>query len=184
MTKKDLNEILDYIELNYNDFNDSMRNEWAKKMVFYDKKLVLEALEKIMSDEFYQRKLPTLTYILRGLPKADEIESFKNRRVLCDICRRPFENVEEMGKHYQRCCCVSTIKRETKKYKGVDLTDYEVAQLYQMSDEEFEERYKKLARFLIENSDLDWQKRIMECYLNPPSPEKAKEVLERKEKKK
>ena len=50
MTKKDLNEILDYVELNYSDFNDSMRNEWAKKMIFYDKKLVLEALEKIMSD--------------------------------------------------------------------------------------------------------------------------------------
>ena len=182
MTKNEVNEILDYVEINYGDFTKEMRNSWAKELFFYDKLTILEALRKIMSDEFYQRKLPTLTYILRGLPKTNEIESFKNRRVLCDICRRPFANVEEMDKHYQRCCCVSTIKRETKKYKGVDLTDYEVAQLYQISDEDFEERYKKLAKFLIENSDLDWQKRIMECYLNPPSSEKAKEVLKRKEK--
>ena len=77
MTKKDLNEILDYVELNYNDFNDSMRNEWAKKMIFYDKKLVLEALEKIMSDEFYQRKLPTLTYICEDYQNLMKLKVLK-----------------------------------------------------------------------------------------------------------
>lgn len=182
MTKKEINEILDYVELNYNDFNENMRIAWAKKLIFYDKVLVLNALEKVMSDEFYQRKLPTLTYILKAIPKSEDIENFNKGKVLCDICKRPFESIDDMDRHYQRCCCISTIKRETKKYKGIDLNSYEIAQLYQMNDEDFEEKYRKLAKFLIENSDLDWQKRVMDCYLNPPSPEKAKEVLERKEK--
>lgn len=179
MKSTELRKITDLLKNNYNNFDNDKIVAWSKELVKYNYNDVMYKLNQIMCDEYYQKNLPTLNYILNGIQKCSDKEEFDKRKVLCDICRRPFENVEDMDKHYQRCCCISTIKRETKKYKGINLTDYEVAQLYQMSDEDFEERYKKLAKFLIENSDLDWQKRIMECYLNPPSPERAKKVLER-----
>ena len=43
-----------------------------------------------------------------------------------------------------------------------------------------DEKYKKFAKLLMEKSDLDWQKKVMECIINPPKPEKAKSIIDGK----
>lgn len=180
MKSIDLKKIIDLLKNNYNNFDNDKIIAWSKEFVKYNYDDVMYKLNQIMSDEYYQRSLPTLNYILKGIQKCSEIENFDKRRVLCDICKRPFNSVEEMDNHFQRCCCISTIKREAKKYLNKEYNDYEIRELYQMNDEEFDEKYKKFAKLLMEKSDLDWQKKVMECIINPPKPEKAKSIIDGK----
>lgn len=178
MKLKDTHEIMDYIKNNYKEpFSQEAANMWTKELLKYDKDDVINSLKRIMADEYYQKNLPTLVYILKGLPKVQELDEYSKWKINCDLCGRWFNSREELDKHFERCSSVNYIITQSKKWNNKEFNSYERKMLYDMPENEFQIKYMQLLHYIYEHTDNEFEKQCIDNVFNPPKREQAQEFL-------
>ncbi len=176
MTEQETLELLEFIETNYTGFEikEGMLKAWHEVLQQYDSGEVKENLKKYMGYEEFQYSPPKVYLLVKGLQKQCDKVDFSQEVFLCRNCRRPFNSFEEMERHYDKCLDVDYIIKETKKWGGKELTRKE---LFQMPDEEFQDKYDKMLKFIAEHTNNESEKTRISFIFNPPSRETAKRFL-------
>ena len=182
MNREQVKKILDILKLNYpNYINDnnkgSMLEEWCKELEEYSFEDTIERIKQVMCEEKYQMKPPTLYYITNGLIKLKNKIDYSENVYYCDNCHRPFNDLNEMMEHRARENSIEYIIRESKKWFNKTFDKEGIERLYDMAEEEFKQRYYKLLHYIYENTKDEFEKQRINCIFNPPTIEKAKEIL-------
>ena len=176
MEKKKVIDVLDYLGMNYSTFGDtkSKFEMWNKILKDYSYDEVMDRINELMARKEFLTVCPTLTVIVSPLTKIKDKQTFEGALFMCQFCGRAFESKEEMEIHEDRCRSIRYIEKQYKRFK-LGVIDKKI--LFDMQEDEFQERYKKLLKFVYEHTGNDYEKQIIENIFNPPTPEKAKEVL-------
>lgn len=176
MEKKKVIDILEYLSMNYTTFGDpnSKFEMWNNVLKDYRYEEVMDRINELMTRKEFLTICPTLTVIVNPLIKIKDKVTFDGALFPCQFCGRSFENQEEMITHEDRCRSIRYIERQYKRF-GRGSIDKRV--LYDMQEDEFQEKYKQLLKFVYEHSNNEVEKQIIANIFNPPAPEKAREVL-------
>ena len=176
MNKEQTKDLLKLIKYNYPDFEmkEGMATMWAQVMSEYSYEDVKHALEVYMAEDRFQKQPPTAYLLVKGLPKVKDRIDFTKDTIYCDICRRAFNDRDELDKHFDRCSSTRYVIKQTKKWFNRDI---DKGFLWKLSDEEFEERYNKLLRYIMEHTEDEKEKMRIGFIFNPPSEEEASAFL-------
>lgn len=176
MTKDDVLNLLEFIALNYPNFNVSEKiiDAWLNELQQYDLKDVKENLKSFMADEYYQKEPPKLSLLIKNLTKKHEKIDLDSVETLCHICHKPL-SLDKYEDHIDRCLDVNYVIQQSKKWFNKDLTRKE---LFDMPQDEFKERYDKLLNYIFQNTSDESERTRMGFIFNPPSKERAKSFLE------
>lgn len=176
MKQEEVIDLLEFININYPDFkvNDKVTKMWYDELQQYDIEDVKDNLRSFMSNEYYQKEPPKLALLTKDLVKKYEKVHLDNVETRCPRCNRPL-SLEDYDKHFDRCSSIDYVIRETKKWFRKELTR---KFLWEMSEEEFNERYNKLLHYIYEHTDNESERTRIGFIFNPPSKEKAKSFLE------
>ena len=104
--------------------------------------------------------------------KYEKID-YKEQNVRCQRCNKIVKE-SEYDAHFDRCSSIDYVIRESKKWFRKELTR---KFLWEMSDEEFNERYNKLLHYIYEHTQNESEKTRIGFIFNPPSREKAMSFL-------
>lgn len=154
MTKLEVKELIDLIVIHRPFFKSrlgdsiyqEMLNEWTRIMGPYDFEDIKKNLEDFLKSENNYGRDPDAYQLIRGLLTTEDKKTNSLGRVACQFCGRWFNRLELAG-HEDRCRSIKHIEREYKKYLNRELADK--AELYRMTDEEFNERYIKALEFIL-----------------------------------
>jgi len=177
MTKREIDNIFEHLMNSYGksfEFNESIYNYWSKELSQYEYLDIMERLKTLMSEERYSMKPPLLEAIIRGISKTSDKVNFNELTYFCQFCHRAFNVYDEMVNHEDRCRSVRYI---LKQYKRFNLGQIDKKFLYQLPQEEFDIRYKKLLRLVHSRTNNEQEKKIIDNIFNPPSPQEAREFL-------
>lgn len=179
MTKEQVKELLNILNNNYNNFinennYESILTTWLNELCQYDYNDVLERTKELLSKSEFQMKQPTLYHIVAPLTKVNDKVDFTKMVFYCPRCKKAFNDEIIMDKHTDRCRSIDYVIRETKKWFNKDITRKE---LFQMNEKEFEERYDKLLRYIMEHTTNEEEKIRISYIFNPPSQEETKKFL-------
>ena len=176
MNRDEVTELLNYINLNYPQYevDGTIIDAWLNELQVYDLEDVKKNLKQLMSEDLYSKTPPLLSRIIRGLtPKSEKLD-FTKSVIYCPRCHKGFNSHEEEDEHFGKCSSVDYVIKETRKWFKKELTRKE---LFAMSDEEFQERYKKLLWWIHDHTKDEREKARIEFIFNPPSREKAKAFI-------
>lgn len=170
MNKNDTLELIELISNTYpncylNIDKSRQLNEWSTITSEYDKTDVFKKTKELMATEEYRKTPPTIYYITRALTKVNDKIDFSQRVYYCSQCNRAFNSYEDMLKHEDRCRSVNYVIRNTKKYFN---KEYSRKELFDLTDDEFEERYNKLLVNILRVSTNEDEKRNIRYIFNPP----------------
>lgn len=168
MNKIDCREILDYVSMNYSNFqiDNNLFNMWFNELQQYDKDDVLNKIKEMISKDLYQMKPPTLMAIIKDIPKQQEKLDWNKGVAFCNYCGKGFNigdvklpnALAELHKHEDKCRSMNFIIKQVKKYKGIELTRKE---LWSYDDDKFEKVYNKTLELIKDNSiDKDEIERV------------------------
>jgi len=176
MKKEETKELLKLIKYNYPSFDvkEGMVTMWSQIMSEYSYDDVKHALEVYMADDRFQKQPPTAYLLVKGLPKVRDRIDFTKDTFYCRHCGKAFNDMEEHDKHFDKCSSIQYLIRENKKWFN-RIIDRKF--LWQLSDEEFEERYNKMLKFIMEHTKDEHERQRIKYYFNKPSEEEAKEFL-------
>ena len=179
MNKEQVKEMLDMIGHSYQGFvtkdnANSMLDMWLNELSQYDYEDVMEKLKRLMAEDKFQLKPPTLYFITAGLIKKHEKIDYTKGVFYCSQCGKAFNSDEEQKKHFDRCMSINYVIRETRKWFNKQLTRQE---LLSMSDNEFEERYNKLLKYIYNHTNDNSEKIRIGFIFNPPTKEEAQRFL-------
>lgn len=179
MTKEQVKELLNILNNNYNNFlnennYESILTTWLNELCQYDNDEVIERTKELLSKSEFQMKQPTLYHIVAPLTKVNDKVDFTKVVVYCDRCRRAFNKYEDLLQHQDKCSAIDYVIRETKKWFNKDITRRE---LFQMKDDEFEERYNKLLNYIMNHTTDEDEKKRISFIFNPPTQEEAIQFL-------
>lgn len=176
MKQEEVIDLLEFININYPDFkvNDKVTKMWFDELQQYDIEDVKDNLKSFMSNEYYQKEPPKLALLTKDLVKKYEKVNWNKVETLCFRCGKPL-SLEEYDAHFDRCSSIDYVIRETRKWFKKELTRKE---LWQMPDDEFNERYNKLLRYIYEHTTDESEKKVIGFIFNPPKKEIAKSFLE------
>ena len=182
MNREQVKKVLDILKLNYpNYINENnkafMLEEWCKELNEYSFDDTIERIKQVMSEERYQMKPPTLYYITNGMIKLKNKIDYNEDVHYCDNCHRPFNDLNQMMEHRARENSIEYIIRESKKWFNKTFDKEGIDNLYEMSEEEFDTRYKKLLKYIYDHTDNEFEKQRIGCIFNPPEPEEAKKIM-------
>lgn len=174
MTKDELKIIMQHLANSYRDFklDESNINWWYEELKDYNFNDVRNRIKEIMSEDRYQA--PTLEYIMRTLIKEENKLNWDEMVYFCSVCKKGFNDTKKLEEHEDRCRSVRYIERQIKRFRWGNVNKRE---LYAMSEEEFDERYKILLRKVQERTNDELEKQRIEFIFNPPKPEVAKEFI-------
>ena len=165
MNKAEVNSILEYISINYPDFQitDELFNMWLDELQQYDYEDVLNKLKDMLKTGHYNSRPPILMNIISGLNKKSSKIDWKSTVVYCPICNKAFNckkdySSPDLKEHEDRCRSIRYVIKQTKKWFNKDLSR---AELWAMSKEEFDERYNKLLHYIYENTENEDEKDII-----------------------
>ena len=179
MNKSQALEILNYLDDNYKDFEltEEKINYWCEQLSQYDYEDISNRLKELMSEERYSYQPPFLEAITRGITKKYNKVDFSKLVYFCRICKKAFNDKEELDIHEDRCSSIKYIKNQYKRFHWPSLTGTQIRDMYNMSEEEFDEKYKIILKKVQSLTTDEMEKTRIEFIFNPPSQEKAKEFL-------
>lgn len=176
MNREEVLDLFEFLNMNYPTFESSPEkiNVWLKELQMYDIADVKRNLKELMAEDLYSKTPPLLSRIIRGLtPKGEKLD-FNKTVIYCPRCHKGFNSHEEEDEHFSRCSSVDYVIRETRKWFKKELTRKE---LFDMPDEEFQDRYKKLLWWIHDHTEDERERARIEFIFNPPSREKAKAFI-------
>ena len=177
MVKQEIDNVFDYLINSYGktfEINDSIYEYWSKELSQYEYLDIMERLKTLMGEERYSAKPPLLQAIIRGITKTSDKINFNELVYYCQFCHRPYNNYEQMVEHEDRCRSIRYIERQ---YKRFNFGTVDKKELYNLSQEEFDERYKKLLKIVLEKSTNENEKQIIRNIFNPPNEQQARIFL-------
>lgn len=176
MNKKQVIEILEFLKISYSNFGgiEDKLPYWEEELKYYSYEDVKRRIKELMELKEFSTNAPTLTRIIGPLTKTGEKMENNDVTYFCQFCKRSFNDYDEMEIHQDRCRSVQYILRQYKRFK---LGDIDKRFLYNLNDEEFDIRYKKLLRLVQEHTNDPREKQRIEFIFNPPGQEEAKKFL-------
>lgn len=182
MNKSQTIEIINIINNNYKNFFDESRldniiKEWNIELSQYDYDDIKEALIECMSKSEFQMKPPTLYHITSKCQKKHDKINLSSMIYFCNKCHRPFDSMELLSEHRDRCNSVIFICNQWKKWYGKDLTKADIRTLYEMEEVQFRERYNKLLHYIYEHTQDENEKILIGYIFNPPNQETAQDFI-------
>lgn len=177
MNNEQVKEIILYLKNSYSnyDFKKELVDYWKQELSQYDYEDVKNKLKELMSEDRYAYQPPLLEALTRGITKKHNKVDFNELVYFCMFCRRPFNDRNEFEEHQDRCRSIKYIERQYKRFNWGEVRNK--AEMYNMSEEEFDEKYKIILRKVQNATTDEMEKRRIEFIFNPPSQEKAKEFL-------
>ena len=173
MNKIEVKEVLDYLSYNYNTFNvtEGLFKMWLDELQQYDKEDVMDKIKKMIASGNYKVTAPQLVTITSGLTKTDKKIDWNKTVTFCPICNKAFQCDNTMyskdyEQHRPKCQSIRYVITQTKKWFGKDLTR---AELWNMSEQEFNERYNKLLHYIQEHTDNETERTLIGYVFNPPN---------------
>lgn len=175
MNKNEIKEIFKYLKVAYTnyEFKKEFFDYWEKELINYDFNDIMNRLKELMSDERYSYQPPLLDNVIKGLTRKNEKVIVEEKTMLCPRCNKPL-SADEYEEHFDRCSSIDYVIRESKKWFRKELTR---KFLWQMSKEEFDERYYKLLKYIMEHTNDENERKRISYIFNPPSQEEAQEFL-------
>ena len=182
MNKEQTKALLRLIDTNYSNFINEknmkdMIDTWASELSQYSYKDVEERIKELLAKSEFQMKPPTLYHITSNLKKIHEKIDWSETVFFCNNCHRPFNSMEELENHRERCNSVEYICNQWKKWYGKELTKADIRTLYEMEEISFRERYNKLLHYIHEHTHDENEKTIIGYIFNPPTQETAQEFI-------
>lgn len=179
MSKEQIKEIIKYLKNSYPnyEFKPEMIEYWKQELNQYDYEDINNRLKELMSEERYAYQPPLLEALTKGIIKKHNKVDFNELVYYCQFCRRPFNDKQELDPHEDRCSAIRYIQRQYKRFMWPKLTGTQIKEMYNMSEEEFDEKYKIILRKVQNLTTDEMEKTRIEFIFNPPSQEKAKEFL-------
>lgn len=177
MDKNKALDILNYLADNYKDFKltEDKVNYWCQELSQYDYEDINNRLKELMSEERYSYQPPFLEAIIKGITKKHNKVDFTKLTYFCKICRRPFNDKNELDLHEDRCRSIRYIESQYKRFNWGEVKDK--AEMYNMSEEEFNEKYKIILKKVQNLTTDEMEKTRIEFIFNPPSQETAMKFL-------
>lgn len=179
MTKSELAQLLSTLEMNYSFFEVTEEKEqaWFQVMHNYSYEEVIHNLEIAMGEDRFQKEPPQAYYLIQGLVPISKKTNFENVIVFCPICKRALNQKEEV-KHRERCSSIRYLVKQYKKWTGKDL---DKRSLWEMDEEEFQEKYDNFLHYVHNHTTDEHEKMRINFIFNPPSKEVAKKFIGVKE---
>lgn len=175
MTYEQVLNLLLSIEKFYKlEVNKSLVNAWLSILKDYDGEEVNRELQKVISEERYQKDLPNPYFIVRNLTKNYDKVDYNKLVVYCSICRRPV-NQSEYEKHFSRCSSVEYIVDQYNRF-GLELRR-SVKELYEMSDDDFDRNYLLVLSYVKDHTNNESERQRIEFIFKNPSQVVAKRYL-------
>lgn len=182
MKKTEVYDLVRLVEENYKAFvkdEEELTNSWYKTLQHYTFEEIEYRLTSLMALEQFQYQPPTLPYLVKDIPTIEEKEQRKSYPISCNICKRRFQDAKEYEQHFSRCSSIRYLLRQAKKYLNRDLEN-DKNKFYWMSDEEFNNYYRKMILIVHDYTTNEYEKKCIEHILNPPSKEEAMQFLNEK----
>lgn len=175
MTKSELAQLLSTLEMNYSFFEATEEKEqaWFQVMHNYSYEEVMHNLEIAMGEDRFQKEPPQAYYLIQGLIPISKKTDFEKVIVYCPICKRALNQSEEQ-KHRERCQSIRYLVKQYKKWTGKDL---DKRTLWEMSEEEFQEKYDKFLHYVYEHTTDEQEKMRIGFIFEPPKKEIAKRFI-------
>lgn len=175
MSKSELAELLSTLEMSYPFFEVTEEKEqaWFEILHYFSYEDVKRNLDIAMGEDRFQKDPPQASYLIQGLIPISKKMDFENRVVFCQICKRAINHDEEK-KHLDRCRSIRYITKQYKKYSGKELNK---RTLWEMSQEEFDNKYNELLRFNQKHTTDERERMRIEFIFNPPEREVAKRFI-------
>lgn len=172
MNKIEVKEVLDYLSYNYTSFNvtEGLFKMWLDELQQYDKEDVMNKIKQMIASGNYKVVAPQLVSITNGLTKTDKKIDWNKIVTFCPICNKAFQCDEHMHssdyeEHRPKCQSIRYVITQSKKWLNKDLNR---ADLWAMSEEEFNERYNRLLHYIQEHTDNETEKAMIDHIFNPP----------------
>lgn len=154
MTRQEVIKLIEFITIHRPNFRSrlgdkilkDMIEDWTRILGPYDYDDIFNNLEEFFKDERNYGKDPDAYQLIKGVLTTEDKKTNNLGRVSCQFCGRWFNRLE-IYHHEPRCRSIKHIERECRKYLNRELEDK--AELYRMTDEEFNERYIKALEFLL-----------------------------------
>ncbi len=179
MTKEEIEELFRFLKASYPtyDFNADMISYWANELSQYSFEDVKLSLKHCLANDKYTNRPPQLEVIIFKLPKIKQKIDFTKITYFCRNCRKPFNNLDDCHKHEDRCSSILYIERKSKKYNW-DFNDQIKEELYQYSEENFENFYSNFLKTVKKATSLEWERKLINNIFNPPEKEEALKFLQ------
>ena len=144
-------EIIEHINSSYNKqlkLDQNGLKMWQDELSKYDFDEVLDNFKRYAANDTYG-KIPTLYQLTTGLTQVASKLDYSKQIVYCPLCHKAMNTDEEM-KHRERCSSVRYIVRKVKEYGIPNCPS--MRDLYNMSQEEFDEKYDKVLKFIYKRT--------------------------------
>lgn len=179
MNKEQIKEIIMYIKNSYSnyEFKKEMIEYWEQELSQYEYEDINNRLKELMSEERYAYQPPLLEAITKGITKKHNKVDFSQLTYFCRFCGRPFNDKNELDLHEDRCSSIRYIKSQYKRFRWPELSGTQIKEMYEMSEEEFDTKYKIILRKVQNLTNDEMEKQRIEFIFNPPSQEQARKFL-------
>lgn len=146
MLKNETNIILQRVKTYYPKFyyDEYIISSWYMELKYYDAKKIIEAL-RIYSQEHIE---PPGVASLMAIAKRIETESEIEYETFCNFCGR-YLDCKEQEEHENRCRSIRYIER---KYKEIYNKNIDKKSLWDLSEEEFNEKYDKFLESILKSN--------------------------------
>ena len=177
MNSEQIKELIKYLKNSYPnyEFKNEMIEYWEQELSQYEYEDIKNKLKELMGEERYSYQPPLLEAITRGITKKHNKVDFNELVYFCRICRRPFNSKEELDLHEDRCRSIRYIEKQYKRFNWGEVKNK--AEMYNMSEEEFDKKYKIILRKVQNATNDELEKTRIEFIFNPPSQEQARKFL-------
>lgn len=177
MNKENIKEIIKFLKTSYPnyEFKREMIEYWEQELSQYDYEDINNRLKELMSEDRYAYQPPLLEALTKGITKKHNKVDFSQLTYFCAFCRRPFNDKQELEEHQDRCRSIKYIESQYKRFNWGEVRNK--AEMYNMSEEEFDKGYKIILRKVQNATNDEMEKQRIEFIFNPPSQEQAKEFL-------
>lgn len=179
MEKSETKNLLKHIENSYSGFKVSkeMFEYWVQELQDYDFEDINTRLKQLMGEEKYSHIPPLLEALTKGLTRKSNKVDFSKQVIGCKHCRRLFNDLEETHIHEDRCSAIKYIERQYKRFNLGVIDNSKKYELYNMSEEEFDKKYKTILKFIQQQTTNDFEKQLIQNIFVTPSAEQAKQII-------
>lgn len=140
MTREEFNTLFKKIEYEFDNFKGDYE-EWYERLCEYPYKGVMQNL-----DNYKSIKPPLYSHLIKNLDKEVKKEP---KYIQCDICKEAIlvgDNWYVFEKHHRRCQKINFIDLMCMRTKHHHIP---IVTYYEMSDEELDERYRKVMDYYV-----------------------------------
>lgn len=139
----------------------SVSKKWFTTLEKYSKEDIYDSLQR-HKDGAYSRVPIVLGDLIRNVRTIEDKkkDSFDNIKTSCKICGRIIKYTEAK-EHEDKCRNVEYIIKQYKKWFNKELT---ISYLWSLPDYEFDKKYDKLLKYILENTNDEKEKSFISNY--------------------